>query len=347
MIAKINCYGHDPRGRRWQGLRRADGGRRTNRDHLRGGDDKQELRADLLDQPEVIDASADTAGWIEPECAPERPHPGSTPRALRGFGTGRPRDRGRTRTRRGASASQRMLRPKRGKGGNPPQVQHERGRRWRSKLRGFVGFTRRERARVGQESVPASGVPVSGGVTCHPADRRGGRAGSNAHRRPDRGSTGHPFPDGVRATHGLDTRGLFFFFGAVGGGGWGGEGGVGGGGGGGGGGGVLCLRGGGGGLFFSFSFLGAFFFFSWAGGGGGVFLFFGGLLSFAGGGRGGGGGGWGGGGVLGGGGGGGGGGVFSFLGGGGWGRTWFEPSDASPTGISRDRGGVVRSRLPH
>ena len=170
MIAKIIAYGSD-RDQALARLRRAMGETTV---IIEGGATNKSFVLDLLDQPEVIDASADT-GWID-----------------------RVRAEGRLVTSRHSAialaaaaieayedeeevARQRLLATAHG---GRPQVQHETGRPLDLKLRG-VGY-RVSVARIGPKRFR---VGISGGGDVHPADveierfdSHSGRITVNGHR---------------------------------------------------------------------------------------------------------------------------------------------------------------------
>ncbi|MFK3978942.1 biotin carboxylase N-terminal domain-containing protein [Micromonospora sp. NPDC050397] len=170
MIAKIIAYGHD----REQALGRLRRAMAETTVIIEGGVTNKSFVLDLLDQPEVIDASADT-GWIDRVRAQGRlvSHRNSAV-ALAAAAIEAYQDEEEI-------SRQRLLATAHG---GRPQVQHESGRPLDLKLRG-VGY-RVSVARVGQKRFR---VGVSGGGDVHRADveverfdEHSGRIVVNGHR---------------------------------------------------------------------------------------------------------------------------------------------------------------------
>jgi acetyl/propionyl-CoA carboxylase alpha subunit/acetyl-CoA carboxylase carboxyltransferase component len=170
MIAKIIAYGHD----RDQALGRLRRAMAETTVIIEGGATNKSFVLDLLDQPEVIDASADT-GWIDRVRAEGRlvNHRHSAI-ALAAAAIEAYQDEEEV-------SRQRLLSTAHG---GRPQVQHESGRPLELKLRG-VGY-RVSVARVGQQRFR---VGVSGGGEVHSADvevdrfdAHSGRIVVNGHR---------------------------------------------------------------------------------------------------------------------------------------------------------------------
>ena len=151
MIAKIIAYGRD----REQALGRLRRAMAETTVIIEGGATNKSFVLDLLDQPEVIDASADT-GWIDRVRAEGRlvSHRHSAI-ALAAAAIEAYQDEEEI-------SRQRLLSTAHG---GRPQVQHETGRPLDLKLRG-VGY-RVSVARIGQKRFR---VGVSGGGDVHPAD---------------------------------------------------------------------------------------------------------------------------------------------------------------------------------